>query len=128
MSEFSRKRTLNKRQRLERAHKRVRSRVRGTAERPRLAVHKSRKYVYVQVIDDDRGHTVACASSLEPVVKKQLKGQTANKNAARLVGEVVAKRAGEKGVKTVVFDRGGYIYHGKIKELADGARHKGLKF
>ncbi len=117
-----------KRVRRERAHLRVRRRVAGTAERPRLAVFKSLRYVYAQVIDDECGHTLAQASSLEPVLRARLSGGAKSKAAARLVGELVAERAAEKGVHKVVFDRGGYIYHGRVKELAEGARAKGLEF
>lgn len=108
---------------------RIRSRIGGTAERPRLAVFKSLRYVYAQVIDDRSGNTLAAASSLEPSLKKELGDTgTKSKEAARLVGETVAKRAKEKGVDRVVFDRGGYIYHGKVKALADAAREGGLDF
>ncbi len=129
MSEHLAKKTRQKWQRRRRAHLRVRGKVRGSQERPRLAVFKSLRYVYAQLIDDDLGATLAQASSLEPGLRAQLGGSsTASKKAARLVGEALAERAKEKGCQRVVFDRGGYIYHGKVRELADGARDKGLEF
>jgi len=110
-----------------RRHLRVRKKVYGTAERPRLNVYRSEKHIYAQIINDDLGVTLVAASSLD----KELKGKLAcgsNKEAARVVGELVAKRALEKGIKKVVFDRGGYIYHGRVKELAEAAREAGLDF
>jgi large subunit ribosomal protein L18 len=100
----------------------------GTAERPRLAVHKSLKYIYAQVIDDATGSTLAQASSLEGGLRSQLEGSAGNVDAAKLVGTIVAERAMDKGVKSVVFDRGGSVYHGKIQALAEAAREKGLQF
>jgi large subunit ribosomal protein L18 len=119
-----------KRERRERAHHRIRTRVRGSAERPRLSVYKSLKYIYAQVIDDDRGVTLVQASSADPTLKGQLAGQgsAGSKAAAKLVGEIVAARAIEKGVAKVVFDRGGYVYHGNVQALAEAAREKGLQF
>ncbi len=117
-----------KRQRRHRAHLRIRGRVVGSPERPRLAVFKSLRYVYAQVIDDLQGKTLAQASSKEPAIAKQAGGGTSTKDAARLVGEAIAERAKNQGVETVVFDRGGYLYHGKVRELAEAARAKGLKF
>lgn len=108
-------------------HRRVRKKVFGTPERPRLSVYKSLKYIYAQIIDDTVGHTLVAASSLEPAIKEQLKNGS-NIEAAKKVGELIAKRALEKGIEKVVFDRGGYIYHGKVKELADAARAAGLQF
>ena len=128
MTEHVTKLVQRKRERRERAHQRVRVRVRGTAERPRLSVYKSVKYIYAQVIDDDRGHTLAQASSADPDIRQRLAGAASNKDAAKLVGEVVAERAKEKGIEKVVFDRGGYVYHGNVKALADAARDKGLQF
>ncbi|MGD2113675.1 MAG: 50S ribosomal protein L18 [Acidobacteriota bacterium] len=128
MAEHLVKKTREKRLRRKRAHLRVRSKVRGDAERPRLAVFKSRRYIYAQVIDDLRGVTLASAASLEPSLRAQLEGSTGGKKAARLVGETVAERAKAQGLEKVVFDRGGYIYHGKVREVADGARDKGLEF
>ena len=111
-----------------RAHQRLRQTVIGGAERPRLAVFKSLRYVYAQVIDDRKGETLVQANSQEAPLRGQLKGGAGSKAAARLVGETVAERALAKGLKKVVFDRGGYVYHGKVKEVADGARAKGLEF
>lgn len=108
-------------------HKRVRKDLHGTPERPRLCVFRSNKNISVQIIDDVNGVTLASASTLD----KELKGQIeygGNKEAARKVGEAIAKRALDKGIETVAFDRGGFLYHGRVKELADGAREAGLKF
>jgi large subunit ribosomal protein L18 len=108
---------------------RIREKVKGSAERPRLAVFKSGKHIYAQVIDDATGKTVAAASSLDGGLKKQTQGKVgANVKTAEKVGELVAARAKEKGVAKVVFDRGGYIYHGKVRALADAARKGGLEF
>ncbi|GAA0323451.1 50S ribosomal protein L18 [Bacillus carboniphilus] len=106
-------------------HARVRSKLTGTAERPRLNVFRSNKYIYVQLIDDVNGLTVASASSKEKDLGLE---STGNVDAATKVGELIAKRAVEKGFKEVVFDRGGYLYHGRIKALADAARENGLEF
>lgn len=106
-------------------HLRVRNKISGTAERPRLAVYRSEKNIYAQVIDDVNGVTLVSASSLEKDFEIKV---GSNKEAAKLVGKMVAKRAIEKGIEEVVFDRGGYIYHGRVQELADGAREAGLKF
>lgn len=108
-------------------HLRIRKKIMGTPERPRLAVYKSLRYIYAQIIDDTKGHTLVAASSLEKELRSQLKS-TKNIEAAKLVGEVIAKRALEKGIKKVVFDRGGFLYHGKVKALADSARAAGLEF
>ena len=110
-----------------RVRRRIRSRVVGTAERPRLAVFKSLKHLYAQVIDDRLGVTLASASSLDADFRSELKSG-GNLVAAKKVGEIVARRAKEKGVRLVVFDRGGYPYHGKVKALADSARENGLEF
>lgn len=107
-----------------RRHIRVRRKVSGTAERPRLCVYRSNANLYVQVIDDVAGKTLVSASTLD----KEVKTKYANKEAAKEVGALIAKRALEKNIKDVVFDRGGYIYHGVIKELADAARNGGLNF
>jgi len=107
-------------------HKRVRKKVSGTTQRPRLAVFRSLQHVYAQVIDDDQGTTVAAASSLEKEVRGNAKGPKAE--VSKAVGKLVAQRAKEKGIKAVVFDRGGYKYHGRIKTLADAAREEGLEF
>jgi large subunit ribosomal protein L18 len=106
---------------------RIRRKVTGSAERPRLAVFKSGKHIYAQVVDDASGRTLAHASSLDAGLRKE-SGTGANVAGARRVGKLVAERAKEKGVARVVFDRGGYVYHGKVKALADAAREGGLEF
>ena len=108
-------------------HERVRKNVFGTPEMPRLCVFRSSKNIYAQVIDDVNGKTLAAASSLDKEIKEQA-AYGGNKAAAKLVGELVGKRAKEAGIETVTFDRGGYLYHGRVKELADGARAAGLDF
>ena len=108
-------------------HLKIRNRFNGTAERPRLAVFRSNNHVYAQVIDDEAGKTLVSASTLEKDIKAELKN-TDNVDAAAYIGDVVAKRAIEKGIKTVVFDRAGYIYHGKVAAVADAARKAGLEF
>ncbi|WP_022850602.1 50S ribosomal protein L18 [Limisalsivibrio acetivorans] len=118
---------FDKRTAIRRKHARVRRKVSGTAARPRLAVNKSNSYIYAQVIDDETGTTLAAASSLEKDFKAKFKG-ILNKEAAQEVGKVLGERAKEKGVEAVVFDRGGYIYHGRVKALADAAREAGLDF
>lgn len=122
------KRMKGKRERRERAHLRVRKRVRGNAERPRLSIYKSLRFIYAQVIDDDKGTTLVAASSADPALREQLGSSTSGKAAAKLVGELVAERAKERGVDKVVFDRGGYVYHGRVQALAEAAREKGLQF
>jgi large subunit ribosomal protein L18 len=117
-----------KRLRRQRAHLRVRSSVQGSTDRPRLAVYKSLKYVYAQVIDDQLGVTLVQANSGEPEIRQKIEGGAKSKAAARMVGEVLGTRAKAKGIEAVVFDRGGYIFHGKVKEVAEGARSKGLAF
>ena len=107
-----------------RRHKRVRRKISGTAECPRLCVFRSNSNIYVQVIDDVKAVTLAQASTLD----KEVKTKHSNKEAAKEVGALIAKRALEKNIKTVVFDRGGYIYHGVVKELAEAAREGGLEF
>ena len=111
----------------QRIHRRIRKRVSGTAERPRLAVHFSGKHIYAQVIDDDAGRTIAAASTAE----RSLLGETkahANQAAAELIGKAIAERSLAKNLERVVFDRGGFLYHGKMKVLADAARAGGLMF
>ena len=108
-------------------HKRMRNRFSGTAERPRLAVFRSNNHMYAQVIDDTVGNTLVSASTLEKDVKAELE-KTNDVSAAAYLGTVIGKRALEKGITTVVFDRGGFIYQGKIKALADAAREAGLEF
>ncbi len=108
----------------ERRHLRVRKKISGTTERPRLCVYRSEKNIYAQIVDDVAGRTLVAASSVEKGFEKL----GSNKEGAKLVGEAIAKRALENGIKDVVFDRGGYIYHGRVKELAEGAREAGLQF
>lgn len=110
-----------------RIHKRVRTRVVGTPERPRLCVFRSLGHIYAQVIDDRAGRTLASASSLDAEVRKQLKGG-GNLAAAKVVGKAISERARAAKIEQVVFDRGGYKYHGRVKALADAAREAGLKF
>ena len=110
-------------QRLKR-HARVRSKISGTADRPRLAVYRSNAHIYAQIIDDIKGVTLAAASSTE----KGFDGIGSNKEAAKKVGKMIAEKALAAGISEVVFDRGGYIYHGRVSELAAGAREGGLKF
>ena len=107
-----------------RRHNRVRKNIYGTAARPRLAVYRSNRYIYVQAIDDDAGRTLVAASSQE----KKLRDKNLTVETAAEVGKLVATRAGEAGIETVVFDRGGFPYHGRVKALADAARESGLKF
>jgi large subunit ribosomal protein L18 len=106
-----------------RRHRRIRGKVVGSAERPRLAVARSNKRIYAQIIDDARGHTLAAAGSHETALRDLAKGPAANE-----VGKLLAERAKQAGVEQVVFDRGGYKYHGRVKSLADGAREGGLEF
>lgn len=112
---------INKRKRREKIHQRIRSKVKGTSKRPRLAVFRSLKHNYAMLIDDDKGITLAQASDIK--IKKGTK-----KEKARTIGEEIAKIAKEKNIETCVFDRNGYKYHGRVKEIADGARKEGLKF
>ena len=118
VKKLDRQKSRNKR------HLRVRSKVSGTAECPRLNVFRSTKHIYAQIIDDVNGVTLAAASSLE----KGFDADGGNVEGARKVGELIAKNASEKGITSVVFDRGGYLFHGRVKELADAARENGLKF
>ena len=108
----------------ERRHIRVRTKVSGTPERPRLCVYRSNNNIYVQIIDDVAGNTIVSASTLD----KNVKNKHSNKEAAKELGTLIAKKALDKKIETVVFDRGGYIYHGVVKELAEAAREGGLKF
>ena len=107
-----------------RRHTRVRGKITGTVQRPRLNVYRSLNHIYAQIIDDVKGVTLVADSSVE----KDFGMAGGNKEAAKKVGELIAKRAAEKGITEVVFDRGGYVYHGRVKELAEGAREGGLKF
>lgn len=111
----------------EKRHGRIRRRVHGTPERPRLNVFRSLRHIYAQIIDDTVGHTIVSACTLDPEVRQQL-GELNKTEQAKVVGQVLAKRALEKGVKQVVFDRGGYKYHGRVKALAEAARAGGLQF
>ena len=105
-------------------HGRIRNKISGTAGRPRLNVFRSAKHIYAQIIDDVAGRTLVSASTIE----KDFDGRGSNKEAAKKVGAMIADKAKKAGIETVVFDRGGYIYHGRVKELAEGAREGGLKF
>ena len=105
-------------------HMRIRNKISGTPERPRLNVFRSGKHIYAQIIDDVAGVTLCAASTLDA----EFSGNGGNKEAAHKVGELLAKRAADKGISEIVFDRGGYIFHGRVKELAEGAREGGLKF
>jgi large subunit ribosomal protein L18 len=117
-------RRTEKKQIRSRIHQRIRRKLAGTAERPRLAVFRSVAHIYAQVIDDSRGATLVSASSVD----KAAKTKGGNVAAAKTIGKLVAERAKEKGIKQVVFDRGGYQYHGRVKALADAAREAGLEF
>ena len=108
-------------------HERIRNHLSGTAERPRLAVFRSNKYIYVQAIDDTKGHTLAAASSLDKDVAAGLESKS-DTEAAKAVGKAIAGKLADKGIKTVVYDRAGYVYHGKVQALADAAREGGLVF
>ena len=113
--------------RRKRRHRRVRTKISGTPECPRLNVYRSINNIYAQVIDDQSGKTLAAASTLDPQLRSE-RSRGGNREAARKVGTLVANRAIDKGIKDVVFDRGGYLYHGRVKELAEGAREGGLSF
>jgi large subunit ribosomal protein L18 len=128
MSDLVGKKVTEKASRRKRAHQRLRQRLSGTDERPRLSIFKSSRYVYAQVINDLTGRTLVAAASLEPALKGKIGAGAATKEAAKAVGEAVAERALAKGIQKVVFDRGGYVYHGRVKELAEAARAKGLQF
>lgn len=119
--------TVSKDETRRRIHSRIRVRVSGEAHSPRLSVFRSLKHIYAQVIDDTTGHTLVAASSCDGEVRKTLK-VGGNLAAAKVVGQVLAQRAMAKGIPSVVFDRGGYAYHGRVKALADSARETGLKF
>jgi len=115
---------IDRKEQRERRHVRVRTKISGTAERPRLCVYRSNTNLYVQIIDDVAANTLVAASTLD----KEIKEKHANKVAAKELGALIAKKALEKNIKTVVFDRGGYVYHGVVKELAEAAREAGLEF
>ena len=121
------KQLINKREQRARRQRRVRGRVMGTAERPRLNVFRSLDNIYVQMIDDIAGHTLVSASSIDKEVAAQIDGKT-KKESAKIVGQVVAQRAKAAGISKVVFDRGGYQYHGRVAAVAEGAREGGLEF
>ncbi len=108
-------------------HDRTRFYIKGTSERPRLNVYRSLNNIYAQIIDDEVGHTLASASTLDKEIKDQLEGKS-KKEAANMVGELIGNRAKEKGISKIVFDRGGYLYTGRVKEVAEGARKAGLDF
>ncbi|PRX26221.1 LSU ribosomal protein L18P [Orenia metallireducens] len=118
---------LSKREAREKRHKRIRNKVQGTPDRPRLNVYRSNQHIYAQVIDDFAGETLVAASSVDKEISEKV-SNGGNKDAAKTVGEYIAKRALDKGITTVVFDRGGYDYHGRVKALAESARENGLKF
>ena len=118
---------LTRKQSRQRRHERLRRRLAGTSERPRLAVFRSNEHIYAQVIDDTKHHTLVAASTLEPTVKSSL-ASGANMTAATEVGKLLAQRSLEAGITKVVFDRGGNLYHGRIKALAEAAREAGLNF
>jgi len=109
-------------------HMRLRQKVKGTAQRPRLCVNRTLKHIHAQLIDDVSGVTLAAASTVQSDLAAQLNGGKGNREAARIIGQLIAQRAQEKGVEAVVFDRNGYKYHGAVKELADAAREAGLQF
>ena len=108
-------------------HERLRRTLSGTADKPRLAVFRSEKHIFAQLIDDDAGHTLAAASTVEPAMKASL-SSTGNAEAAKAVGKAIAERAISTGIKAVVFDRGGHMFHGRVKALAEAAREAGLEF
>jgi len=118
--------SLSKKEMREKRHRRSRFYLVGNAQKPRLAVFRSLNHIYAQVIDDETGKTLATASSLDKDLRGSVKG--GNKEGAKLIGQKVAERALAAGITTVIFDKGGYKYHGRVKELADGARAAGLKF
>lgn len=117
----------NKKLQTQKRHKRLRAKLSGTTESPRLAVYRSTKHIYAQIIDDVKGVTLASASSLDKDIRKDL-AHGGNIESARVVGEAIAKKALKAGVKDVVFDRGGFLYHGRVAALADAAREAGLNF
>ena len=118
---------VDRNQKRQKRHLRIRNNIVGTPERPRLNVFRSSSNIYAQVIDDINGVTLASSSTLDKDIKETVNGLIKTE-AAKIIGQQVAKRALEKGIETVVFDRGGYLYHGRVKSLADGAREGGLKF
>jgi large subunit ribosomal protein L18 len=120
---------IKRREARTRRHHRVRNKVSGTAERPRLCVYRSLSHIYAQIVDDTQGRTLLTVSSLTPEVREKLEQSKIKKTAvSTLVGQVVARKALDMGIQAVAFDRGGYLYHGRVKALAEGAREGGLKF
>ena len=111
-----------------RRHIRLRKKLAGTSDRPRLSVYKSLHHIYAQIIDDVQGKTLLSASTVDPEIRSQVDGYGGNVESAKLVGKLIAERAQAKGIKQVVFDRGGYIYHGRVAALAEAARENGLEF
>lgn len=111
-----------------RRKKRIRKKVRGTMERPRLCVYRSLNHVYAQIIDDERGVTLVSASTLSPELREEIRNISGKVDVAKKVGELIGQKAREKGIERVVFDRNGYIYHGRVKAVAEGARTAGLQF
>ncbi|WP_320663744.1 50S ribosomal protein L18 [Prochlorococcus sp. MIT 1223] len=120
--------TLSRKQQTQKRHKRLRRNLSGTSQKPRLAVFRSNNHIYAQVIDDDSQSTICAASTIEKDLRVNLKSNGSNCDASKAVGELVAQRALSKGVQQVVFDRGGNIYHGRVKALAEAAREAGLEF
>ncbi len=118
---------VNRNETRKKRHLRIRTKISGTTEKPRLNVYKSNKHMYAQIIDDLTGHTLVSASTLDPELRDKVDGITKTE-AAKMVGELAGRRAMEKGITEVVFDRSGYIYHGRVKEVAEGARQAGLQF
>ncbi len=118
---------VNRKEQRVKRHRRIRKRVFGTAERPRMSVFKSLKHMYVQIIDDEKGHTLVSAATNEKEIREAIKGMSKTEQ-AKYLGKVIAERALEKGIKKVVFDRGGFKYQGRVQALADAAREAGLEF
>lgn len=116
---------INKNENRQKRHKRIRNHISGTATKPRLSVYRSASHIYAQIINDDEGNTLASASTLDKSLNLE---HTGNMEAAKAVGELIAKKAKEAGIEEVVFDRSGYVYHGKVKALAEAAREAGLRF
>jgi large subunit ribosomal protein L18 len=118
---------INRNKNRQKRHYKMRNKIQGTPERPRLNVFRSSSNIFVQVIDDTKGVTIAAASTLDNEIKEKVSGLNKTE-AAKIVGQEIAKKSIDKGIEAVVFDRGGYLYHGRVKSLADGARESGLKF
>ena len=120
--------TISRAEARQRRQKRVRKKVHGTSNRPRLCVFRSSKHIYAQIIDDEKANTIVDASSLSKGILPMIKGRGGNKEGAAIIGEHIAKKAIEKGIEKVVFDRNGFLYHGRIKIVAEAARKHGLEF